>query len=129
MATETTIILIDDDPAILDLIELYLDDYDIIKIENITELEKTLKEEASYHLFISDIELGGDDSSKAFSMIKEYNSLSTIIGISGHSSFQKQQEVLKKGYDDFFVKPINFKALKEVIEFHIEKNHRWLKIA
>ena len=126
MEINNSITLIDDDSSILDLIELYLDDFELFKIGSFEELEGHLKETKGLHLFISDIELGGDDSKKAFSKIKSYNPLSTIIGISGHSSFEKKKSVLEAGYHDYFIKPIKFDTLKEVLAFHIEKYKRWL---
>jgi len=126
MEINNSITLIDDDSSILDLIEIYLDDFETFKINNLGDLENHLKTTHDLHLFISDIELGGEDSKKAYSKIKSYNPLSVIIGISGHSSFEKKKSVLEAGYDDYFIKPIKFDILKNVLNFHIEKYRRWI---
>ncbi len=116
---------IDDDPTILDIIGLYLEDYNVVKITNHNDLLEFLSENKGINVFLSDIVIVGGNDEDVFNSVKEYNKLATIIGISGHSSVKKNSDVLELGFSDYFIKPVKFEDLNKTVRFHLSKHKRW----
>lgn len=102
-----TILVIDDDPAIRNLIEIYLknEGFDVIKAGDGLEALDTLTE-AEVHLIIMDVMMPKLDGIQACLKIREKNEL-PIIMLSAKSEDLDKIHGLSVGADDYITKPFN----------------------
>ena len=108
-----TILLVDDDPASLVLLEerLKAADYDDIETaKNGVEALKLISKRF-FDVVLTDLMMPGMDGLGVLKGTKERYSNSEVILITAHASVDNAVEAMKKGATDYLQKPINFDEL------------------
>lgn len=107
MVNKETVLIVDDEKEIRDLIEIYLknDGYSVLKASNGLEAIKIL-EENEVHLIILDIMMPKMDGIQACMKIREEKNM-PIIMLSAKSQDMDKIIGLSTGADDYVTKPFN----------------------
>ncbi|WP_455714079.1 response regulator transcription factor [Anaerosporobacter sp.] len=102
-----TILIVDDDKEIADLVEIHLvaEDYQVFKAYHAREALDVLEKE-EVHLVILDIMMPGIDGIQLCKMIREDNAV-PIIMLSAKSTDTDKIMGLATGADDYVIKPFN----------------------
>lgn len=127
---EKKILLVEDEEALLDLTALQLEDRcdaKVIKAKTADEALKALKENQIF-LVITDLQLNDSVTGVDLcSKIRDMNPVCFIIAVTGHQSLFQLIECRSNGFDDYFIKPVDFNALTETVENSWKVIERWLK--
>ncbi len=125
---ERTILLVDDEPDIREVLDIYLTElgYAVHTAEN---GEKAL---AAFHrtvpsIVLSDIKMPGMDGIELLRRIKSENPETEVIMITGHGDMDLAIDSLKLEATDFITKPVNDEILEFALqraEERIEMRHR-----
>lgn len=107
MATETTILVVDDEKEIADLVEIYLvsDGYQVVKANDAEEGLRLLNE-YEVQLVLLDIMMPGMDGLEMCAKIRETRNI-PIIMLSAKSADIDKIKGLGTGADDYVTKPFN----------------------
>ena len=116
------LLLIDDEPDIVRVLSMSLkvDGYDVTTATSGTEgLEAYVKEMPE--IVITDIKMPGMDGIEVLKKIKELNTETEVIIITGHGDIENAIEALKHGASDFINKPVKDAALSIALKRAHEK--------
>lgn len=105
---EHTILLVDDEPDIRDVLDVYLTDlgYTVHSAEN-GEAALQIFHRTVPSIVLSDIKMPGMDGSELLRRIKAEAPATEVIMITGHGDMALAIDSLKRGATDFITKPIN----------------------
>jgi signal transduction histidine kinase len=115
----TKLLIIDDERAILEVLDIYLtsEGYEVITAENGKEgLEIFEKEGGGINLVITDIKMPEIEGLEVLRRIKAIDKDTEVIVVTGHGDMDSAIESLKYGASDFINKPIRFEALILALE-------------
>ena len=115
----TKLLIIDDERAILEVLDIFLtsEGYEVITAENGKEgLEIFEKEGGSINLVITDIKMPEIEGLEVLRRIKAIDKDTEVIVVTGHGDMDSAIESLKYGASDFINKPIRFEALILALE-------------
>jgi len=115
----TKILIIDDERAILEVLDIYLtsEGYEVITAENGKEgLEIFEKEGGGINLVITDIKMPEIEGLEVLRRIKAIDKDTEVIVVTGHGDMDSAIESLKLGASDFINKPVRFEALLLALE-------------
>lgn len=122
--TKPTICLIDDDETMLTLLECYLEsDYNVVAFDNAVQALQWLKKNDDCDLVISDVRMPEMSGNELLDNIKG-NVFLEHIPVFILSSLDKSQDrinCLKKGAEDFVIKPFNPEELAVKIEIFLTR--------
>jgi two-component system NtrC family sensor kinase len=106
------LLLIDDEPDILRVLSMSLkaDGYDVVSAQNGPEGIAAFEKEKP-DIVITDIKMPGMDGIEVLKKIKDLNTDTEVIIITGHGDIENAIEALKHGASDFINKPIRDEAL------------------
>jgi signal transduction histidine kinase len=123
------ILVVDDDIKNLKLLQFRLksDDYEVFTAQDGEEGVKVFEKEEDVNLVLLDIQMPKMGGIEALTKIKSLNKEVAVVMMTGYGSEQIAVEAMKKGANDYLVKPINYKEISGVIHENIEKNK--LKVA
>ncbi len=116
---EYTILIVDDDTELLDIVESYLKDYHIIRATNGSEAVNLYKKYQPL-IVLMDIHMPIMDGIEATKKIKEIDPEAEIITITGHASSRKDEAILA-GARTILPKPLRLPTLLQEIENYIKK--------
>lgn len=114
------ILLIDDAPLILDLLEDLLDglDYPILRLEAGSAVTRTLDQE-KVGLVFCDVSLPDINGVNVLRMIKQHTPEIQVVMISGQQDFDVARQVLRERAIDYLVKPFSHKEVLNVAQLGI----------
>jgi DNA-binding NtrC family response regulator len=101
------ILVIDDEPDMLALLRMIIEDntdYEMETTNNPSEGLKMIIQE-DYDLVISDLKMPGMDGIELFDEVKEIKPDLPMIIITAYGSLETAEEAMKKGVTDFITKP------------------------
>ena len=111
------VLLVDDDPAILDILTQYMK---IIGLEAVSAQsgEAALKifNKDEFDIVVSDIKMANMDGLALLGEIKKIDPGVLFIIITGYPSIESVLEAMKKGATDYLVKPFQFDEIKIKVE-------------
>ncbi len=112
MARRFNILLVDDDPDILALLNTAFRsrDYSVTVASDGDTALKALSP-GNFDLVITDLHLGSTDGFVILSNAKRLNPETTVYVMTGDTNANLAAESVRKGADDFFLKPFSFVAL------------------
>ena len=112
-----TILLVDDEPDIRDVLSLSLHDmgYDVYEAENGDEALRIFKDKQP-SMVMTDIKMPGMDGIELLKKIKHENPETEVIMITGHGDMDLAIRSLKCEATDFITKPINVDALELALQ-------------
>ena len=103
-----SVLLVEDEPEIADLITLHLSDMDI-KVEHASDGIRglTLALQKEWHLILLDLNLPGIDGLDICKQVREWNQSTPIILLTARTSESERVEGLDAGADDYISKPFS----------------------
>ena len=112
-----TILLVDDEPDIRDVLSLSLSDmgYHVYEADNGDEALRIFKDKQP-SMVITDIKMPGMDGIELLKKIKRENPETEVIMITGHGDMDLAIRSLKCDATDFITKPINVDALELALQ-------------
>ena len=110
---EKTILLVDDEPDIRDVLSLSLSDmgYQVYEAENGDEALGIFRD-VQPPIVLTDIKMPGMDGIELLQKVKHENPETEVIMITGHGDMDLAIRSLKYEATDFITKPINVDALE-----------------
>lgn len=122
------ILLVEDEQALLDLTALQLEarcDAVVLKATNPEDAMDILRNEQIF-MVITDLHLGEKTGIELCKEIRDINPVCFIIAVTGHQSLFQLIECRSTGFDDYFLKPVNFEELATTVENSWKVIERWL---
>ncbi len=115
------LLIVDDYDANLQLLTMILEEmgHTVVAVNNPMDAITRAKLE-QFDLIFMDIQLPGISGTQTSRMIREQGFTGRIIALTAHLSEQETTEILQFGINDALLKPVDKKALKNVL-------NRWLK--
>jgi two-component system response regulator HydG len=115
------VLIADDDAAHRLMLKTLLEDWGY-RIKEADDGEKAVEliRQSSVDLVLMDVRMPKMDGIEATKSIHQYNPAIPILVITAHSSIPSAVEALKSGAYDYLTKPIDFDALKLVMERSLE---------
>jgi DNA-binding response OmpR family regulator len=113
------ILLVDDNPAIRMLLEKFLGQtYTVIPVEDGIAAMKWLQENKAPDLMIADLQMPGMSGKEIVTQVRAsgYFKEIPVLILSGSEKSDDRIDVLRKGADDFLLKPFNPEELLVRIE-------------
>jgi len=118
---QETILLVDDEPHILELLSVALEDekYRILKAKNGKEALIQFKKEKPC-LVLLDIRMPDVDGLEVLRQIKESNQTSSVIMMSAYGAMETVLEAIKRGAYDYLTKPVDLEKVKVLVRRALE---------
>lgn len=118
---QETILLVDDEPHVLELLSVALEDekYRILQAKNGEEALIQFKKEKPY-LVLLDIRMPDLDGLEVLRQIKESNQTSSVIMMSAYGAMETVLEAIKRGAYDYLTKPIDLEKVKVLVRRALE---------
>jgi len=116
-----TILLVDDEPHVLELLSVTLEDegYRILEAKNGKEALAQFKKEKPY-IVLLDIRMADMDGLEVLRHIKESNQSSSVIMMSAYGAMETVLEAIKRGAYDYLTKPIDLEKAKLLVRRALE---------
>jgi CheY-like chemotaxis protein len=120
------ILIVDDEADILNLFKEVFETagYEVWTAENAEDALAVLKTQSVMVMFL-DLKLPGMSGVDLCKKIRVENQIGIIHALTGYSNFFGLLECRAAGFDDFFTKPVQIKALLKAAEEAFEKLERW----
>lgn len=117
-----SILVVDDDPFMRDVLFKYLthQDYQVTVAESGFEALEQIRQK-DFHFALIDMVLPKMDGLELIDQINEIRSNVMLIIMTGHPSLETALKALKKGVQDYLIKPFNFEQLSDVLSKCLEK--------
>ena len=118
---QETILIVDDEPHILELLSVALEDekYRIVQAKNGKEALAKFKEEKPY-LVLLDIRMPDLDGLEVLRQIEESNQTSSVIMMSAYGAMETVLEAIKQGAYDYLTKPVDLEKVKVLVRRALE---------
>ncbi|MBS1810852.1 MAG: sigma-54-dependent Fis family transcriptional regulator [Acidobacteria bacterium] len=119
------ILLIDDDPGMVDLTSYQLEEqgYQVVSTGSGTEALKLVSEQ-SYDVALTDLHLPDVNGIELVRKLKEATPSTEIIMITGYSSVTRAIEAIKAGAFYFVEKPVEYEELLALVEKALERRRQ-----
>jgi len=117
MNSKIRILVVDDEPPILEVLKRYLIrcGYTVLTAVNVAEAVEILTSE-SLEIVLSDITFPDKDGYFLLNHIKTSYPDIAVIMMTGHTEYHTVKESLRQGADEYIPKPIDFEELSTVID-------------
>jgi CheY-like chemotaxis protein len=108
--TDKTILIVDDDADVRDLMRLVLEDAgaNVITAESVEEALRTYRKSPP-HGVVTDMQLGSSDGYALITAIRkndeEYRGFTTVVAITGFGSPEDKTRALAAGFNAYITKP------------------------
>ena len=122
------ILLVEDEEALLNLMALQLEERcgaEVLKATNPEEAMEILTKDQIF-MVITDLHLGEKTGIELCKEIRDINPVCFIIAVTGHQSLFQLIECRSSGFDDYFLKPVNYEELASTVENSWKVIERWL---
>jgi DNA-binding response OmpR family regulator len=125
--TETTVLVVDDDPNALDIVKTYLEakGYTVATARDGNEA-LALLEKVQPALVLLDVMMPGMDGWEVARVIKNHPTFgrTRVVMLTARSDFADKHEGLRAGADDYIVKPIQLRELGERVERNLKAREK-----
>lgn len=123
---EKKILIIDDERMILDLLErVFTKAGYIVRSAETAEIAMKILKEESIMVILSDLNLPGMSGIDFCQRLKKDNPIGIYYALTGYADLFGLIECRKAGFEDFFTKPVQMKALLEAVQYAFNKLERW----
>lgn len=116
------ILFVDDDPAILGMVEEYLSHlkYRVSVADNGLKALDMIKDK-NFDIVFSDFKMPDIDGLELLAVIKEYRPETEVIIVTGHGTMESAIQAMKFGSYDYLQKPFKLDILKIIIDRIVEE--------
>jgi DNA-binding NtrC family response regulator len=116
------ILFVDDDPAILGMVEEYLSHlkYRVSIADNGLKALDMIKDK-NFDIVFSDFKMPDIDGLELLAVIKEYRPETEVIIVTGHGTMESAIQAMKFGSYDYLQKPFKLDILKIIIDRIVEE--------
>jgi len=125
---EKTILIVDDEITVREIFKDFFgaSGYRVLTAEGADNAVEILKDRQVDVIFL-DLRLFGTNGLELGRRIRRENPLSILFAITGWAGLFEVEECREAGFDDFFVKPVEFDMLQKAVEDAFERVERWRK--
>lgn len=125
---ELRILIVDDEPAIRETLELFLKHIGIGHIQSSSDGTTALKEveKNDYDYLFLDLFMPDIHGMEVLKQVRQNHELANVIIMTGHPSMEVAIEAMHNGAADFLIKPFLFQNVKLIID-RIQKLHHLMQ--
>jgi DNA-binding NtrC family response regulator len=125
---EKTILIVDDEVTVREIFKDFFgaSGYQVLTAEGADNAMEILEEREIDVIFL-DLRLFGTNGLELGRRIRKEKPLSILFAITGWAGLFEVEECREAGFDDFFIKPVEFDMLQKVVEDAFERLERWRK--
>jgi len=125
---EKTILIVDDEITVREIFKDFFgaSGYRVLTAEGADNAVEILKDRQVDVIFL-DLRLFGTNGLELGRRIRREKPLSILFAITGWAGLFEVEECREAGFDDFFVKPVEFDMLQKAVEDAFERVERWRK--
>ena len=126
---KTKILLVDDEAVVLASLKKNLsqEDYDVTIVECGEEAVDLLLNR-QFDIVVTDLSMPGLNGIQVLRKVKESNSMTSVIILTGYGNLDSSIEALRLGADDYLLKPCNFDELLIRIRRCLKKQETLKKV-
>ena len=119
-----TLLVIDDDEDILDLIEAFLEkmELNIICVQNFQDAHKVLNEK-KVKLILTDLNVGSTQALKFLQELRDCQKIVPVVLMSAMPSHELKSKYIDSGFEEVMSKPFNYNKLCSIIVNNINNIH------
>ncbi len=120
------VLIVDDDPQIRTLFGRVFEKagYEPIAAASGEEALEKLKEQRTWVMFL-DLNLPGMNGLELCRKIRDEYPLSIAHAVTGYGTLYELYDCREAGFEDYFLKPVDYKLLVEATEYAFKKIDRW----
>jgi len=125
---EKTILIVDDEITVREIFKDFFgaSGYQVLTAEGADNAVDILKDRQIDVIFL-DLRLFGTNGLELGRRIRREKPLTILFAITGWAGLFEVEECREAGFDDFFVKPVEFDMLQKAVEDAFERVERWRK--
>jgi two-component system response regulator AtoC len=119
---EHTILVVDDEPEICDLLQNFLtqEGYQVSTAQNGREAI-SLGKQNRFDLALLDIKMPGMDGIEVFHELKKVKKDLEVIILTGHGTLRTAKDAMGLGAYDYLTKPFDLRLVKDIIREALER--------
>ena len=123
---EKTILIVDDEITVREIFKDFFgaSGYRVLTAEGADNAVDILKDRQVDVIFL-DLRLFGTNGLELGRRIRRENPLSILFAITGWAGLFEVEECREAGFDDFFIKPVEFEMLEKAVGDAFERVERW----
>ena len=125
---EKTILIVDDEVTVREIFKDFFGafGYQVLTAEGAENAIEILNDREIDVIFL-DLRLFGTNGLELGRRIRKEKPLSILFAITGWAGLFEVEECREAGFDDFFIKPVEFDTLQRVVEDAFDRLERWRK--
>jgi DNA-binding response OmpR family regulator len=125
---EKKLLIVDDEVTIREFFNDFFSasGYNVLTAEGAENALEILRDEEIDMIFL-DLRLFGTNGLELGRQIRREKPLSILFAITGWAGLFEVEECREAGFDDFFVKPVQFDMLLKAVEEAFDRVERWRK--
>jgi DNA-binding response OmpR family regulator len=122
-----TILVVDDEPSMLDFMDTVLKDagYEVFLADG-AERALDIFSRQEIHLVFLDLRLFGVNGMELCRQMRQQKPLTILYAMTGWAGLFDIEECREAGFDDYFSKPLKIDAILKAVEGAFEKRERWM---
>jgi DNA-binding response OmpR family regulator len=125
---EKKLLIVDDEATIREFFKDFFSasGYHVLTAEGAENALEILRDEEIDVIFL-DLRLFGTNGLELGRQIRREKPLSILFAITGWAGLFEVEECREAGFDDFFIKPVQFDMLQKAVEDAFDRVDRWRK--
>jgi DNA-binding NtrC family response regulator len=125
---EKKILIVDDELPVRELFKDFfsVSGYQVLTAEGAENALEILRDEEIDVIFL-DLRLFGTNGLELGRQIRNEKPLCILFAITGWAGLFEVEECREAGFDDFFIKPVQFDMLQKAVEDAFDRVERWRK--
>ena len=125
---EKTMLIVDDEVTVREIFRDFFgaSGYQVLTAEGADNAIEILNDREIDVIFL-DLRLFGTNGLELGRRIRKEKPLAILFAITGWAGLFEVEECREAGFDDFFIKPVEFEMLQNAVENAFERVERWRK--
>jgi len=125
---EKTMLIVDDEVTVREIFKDFFgaSGYQVLTAEGADNAIEILHDREIDVIFL-DLRLFGTNGLELGRRIRKEKPLAILFAITGWAGLFEVEECREAGFDDFFIKPVEFDMLQKAVEDAFERIERWRK--
>jgi DNA-binding NtrC family response regulator len=125
---EKTMLIVDDEVTVREIFKDFFgaSGYQVLTAEGADNAVEILNDREIDVIFL-DLRLFGTNGLELGRRIRKEKPLAILFAITGWAGLFEVEECREAGFDDFFIKPVEFDMLQKAVEDAFERVERWRK--